>query len=162
MRLLLAAAAAFTLMAAPAFAWSYSERESDIDLWISAFQDDATGHQLALSCSDWAPEDADITVYSPEDYEETSSYAPEVPLTVTVDGLETGPLKGKFANYDGKLSVTVYETDDTRVRPLFELIQKAKTGIEVSYFDKKLTFPVSNVERSVGSFLANCDGVALF
>jgi hypothetical protein len=162
MRLMLATAATLLALAGPAMAWNYSERETDMDLWISAYQDNDSGYQLALSCSDWMPDDADITIYSPEDYDETTSYASEVPLTVTVDGLENGPLTAKFANYDGKLSVTVYESDDDRVRPLFELIRKAKTGIEISYFDTKLSFAVSNVERSVGNFLASCNGEGFF
>jgi hypothetical protein len=165
MRTLLIASVAALLSASPALAWNYSEEyytDTD-DLFVVAYQDDATGNnQLAVECSDLFPDDADIAVYTEEVYDEKTSYADEVPLTIKVDGVPTGPLKAAFEHPSGKVGVVIFESDDERVRPLFETIRRASESIEVSYFDKSMSFPTDNVERSVGNFLGVCNGEANF
>lgn len=165
MRILLIASAAALLTASPALAWNYSEEyySDTADLYISAYQDDASGaNQLAVECSDTFPDDSDIAIYTDEDYDETASYADQVPLTITIDGVPTGPLNASFEHPSGKVGVVIFETDDERVRPLFETLKRATEKVEISYFDKAMSFPADNVERSVGKFLETCNGEPAF
>ena len=159
MRHLLLATVLAVLGASPAAAWDYTERGGDIDTWISAYQNDDSGqYELAVTCSDLFPDDSDVAIYLPSKWDDTASYAPEAAFTVVVDGVEIGPLSARWENIDGLETIIAYETADDRVRPLFDQLRQAKTGVSVSFFDKTLSFKVNGAERMIGKFLETCDG----
>jgi hypothetical protein len=152
---------AFTLAlstGSPALAWDFEE-SNDGGILVMAWQDSADGYQMAVECDDLFT-DPDLYVFTPDLWDDSTSYADSVPLTVSVDGMPGEPLEGKFEEIDGEVVVSVYAEDDDRLWPLHEALRKARSSIAVSFFDKTVQFGVDAVDDSIGKVLDRCDALA--
>jgi hypothetical protein len=158
MRKLLIASTLALCTASPALAWEFEESTEGGTL-VSAWQDSDDGYQLAIECDDVFT-DPDLYVFTPERWDDTTSYADSVPLMVAVDGVPTGPLNAAFQNIDGEVAVSVYAEDDDRLWPLHEAMRHAASSIEISFFDKSVQFDVQAVDESIGQALDRCDELA--
>jgi len=158
MRLLTVTSLLTVLMTGPALAWRVGVQNSDIEEWVSAYEDDATGvYQLSVTCSDLLPDDMDIAIYTGETWDDTTSYAPEVPLTVAIDGATTGPLTARFENFSGEVAVVVTAQEDARVNEIIAALRSARQAVTASFFTTSATFGVDGVGRSLAQFLDRCD-----
>lgn len=162
-KLLLAALLMGTAASPAAAAWQYHEHWGELDTWIRASDFDSTNaYELTVNCSDLFPDESDIAIDTQEDWNDTTSYASDVQLILTVDGVALAPLKAKFMNMSGKVSIVASELDETGVRPAFAALQGALEGIQVAYFDTGLSFSAQGNKQMIGKFLETCNGEAGF
>ncbi len=158
MRLLMVASLLTVLTTGPALAWQVGVQNSDIEEWVSAYEDDATGiYQLSVTCSDLLPDDMDIAIFTGETWDDTTSYAPEVPLTMAIDGAPTGPLTARFENFSGEVTVVVTAQGDARVNDIITALRSARQAVTASFFTTSATFGVDGIGQSLASFLDRCD-----
>jgi hypothetical protein len=158
MRLLTVASLLTVLTTGPALAWQVGVQNSDIEEWVSAYEDDATGvYQLSVTCSDLLPDDMDIAVFTGETWEDTTSYAPEVPLIIEIDGVASDPLNARFENFSGEVAVVVTAAEEERVNEVIMALRSARQSVSASFFTTSATFGVDGIGESLASFLDRCD-----
>jgi hypothetical protein len=156
MRMILIATLAGLMASTPALAaWDYNETEEDDGVMVSAWDDSSDGSQLAVECDDIFT-DPDLYVFTSKKWDDTANYPGSVPLTVTVDGVPTGPLTAGYENIDGELTVTAYFEDDERIGPLYDTLRHARNGIEVSFFDQSTRFGADGINENVGRLIERC------
>ena len=156
-------AAATTQPASVKPGWTVSTRGApDLsDTYIEASQIDPAGRfALVYGCSS-KTKVRYVRVYSSEAFEDTTSYAPEVPLKLAIDGKPAGDFSFRFQKMPhfarvqgarGRSLVTVdmMAWNDTKnLDRLLAAMRSAKSSIGVSYFDKSMRF---STEPSNGIF----------
>lgn len=148
------AAASLSLASLPASAWEYGEVSG---LMYYAFQRDSTGlYALVIDCEAGFGEYT-IAIETQEAWEETTSYAPEVPVKFTIDGTQFSTDSFRFVNRGGFLAVELYEYADTDAfSTLDSAIYQAERQIAVSYFDKSLTFATDDVVSAIDAVELTC------
>lgn len=155
----LAAAAILVATPLPATAapWQNSQLkiEGDIDV-LYASQLDASGqYVLAVNCIVQSG-GGTLFIVTPHPWEETTSYAPEVPTTFIADG-ETHTLTLKFITAGGRVAVaTAFSDDPDRFNALILTIQRAGSTIDVSYFDTSLSFSSEGSSAAIESVKSAC------
>jgi hypothetical protein len=131
-----------TTLPSAAAPWQNSQLkiEGDIDV-VYASQEDASGqYVLAVNCIVQSG-GGTLFIVTPYPWDETASYAPEVPTTFLADG-ETHTLTLKFmpANNQEAVSVAFSDDPESSFKALLHAMQRAAGAIEVSYFDTSLSF----------------------
>lgn len=163
MRRLVAAALLAAAASPAAAAWQYHEYWGEIDTWIMASELDITSaYQLSVNCSDMFTEAAYIAIDTNEAWDDTTSYAPEVLLTLTLDGAALEPLHAKFEQHSGKVAIVASELDDVSVRAAVAALRDAASTIEASFFDTSLGFTTQGNGPMVSRFLETCNGEPAF
>jgi hypothetical protein len=89
-----------------------------------------------------------------EQYDATTSYAPEVPTTFTVDGVAFD-VSGVFENRDGYL-FTYYDGLEDGVFELVEQLLIAKDSVTVSFFDKRYSFSAEGIGAALSTASELC------
>ena len=162
-RLVFAALLAVATASPAAAAWQYHEYWSEVDTWIMASELDITSaYQLSVNCSDMFTEIAYIAIDTDAAWDDSTSYAPEVLLTLAVDGTALEPLHGKFEQHSGKVAIVASELDDVSLRAAVAALRDAATSIEASFFDTSLTFTTQGSRPMVSRFLETCNGEPAF
>lgn len=135
--------------------WSYDFDEDESADW--AFVDDLTGvAQLEFYCDEfewW------LTIYTGEDYDDSTVYAPVVPLTLTVGGGTPYEFVAAFGEMDDEVIVEIDYSRDPRVLDLAaEIAEATDTAgtIEASFFNYSYTFPLTHAPLAVGAFMDIC------
>jgi hypothetical protein len=140
--------------ALPAFAWT---QDSD-DAYAWGMESDTTGaFALVIDCDlEWG--DYAIGIETSEPWQETTSYAPEVPVTFTIDGQAISTDAFRFVNRGGKVTVELYEYGDDTFDTIYEALYKATGEIAVSYFDKSLRFASTDIAGVLDTVEFHCWG----
>lgn len=132
-------------LAVPSYAaWGIDDHVDDLGWDISGYVLGASEtHWLSIGCYE-DPYDAGrvVTVGTGEDYDETASYAPRVPMTLRA-GDRRVQILGAFENF-GALAVDAIEDHVPFWQDAVDLVGYAESAglpIEVSFFDTALTFP---------------------
>jgi hypothetical protein len=139
-RLLAGSALCVLLGIAPAFAWSIEESEGV----FYTYQLDQSGrYYLTLDC------DATFGMYSlsiegSEAWDPTTSYAPEVPTIFVIDGIEMPTASLAFVNVEDTVAVMISQ-GQTGFPELYDALRAATGTVEVSYFDKAMSFDVDGI-----------------
>jgi hypothetical protein len=151
---LLLAALAVPAVAAP---WQTMDlMEGEMQLRYAFQADDSQQYQFAVSCVVGSA-GYSMFVLTPEPWEETTSYAPDVQLTMSFDGELRPNLQFFFANGSGLVTVAYrQENFEGELGQLLAML-KAASRFEVSYFDKNLSFSgegssaaIKTIERACG------------
>jgi hypothetical protein len=148
---LLSATVSLPAAAAP---WTFETYEQDgIVSGQAAYQwlEGPEDYLLAYQCdADWG--DHAIFIQTPEPYDTTASYAPEVPTVFTIDGVASEH-SGSFQQQDGLLLVHFNLTANP------EMVQQllgSRQSIEVAYFDKRLRFSGEGAETALTAAREGC------
>jgi opacity protein-like surface antigen len=88
-----------------------------------------------------------LYVQTEERYEETTSYAPDVPTTFTVDG-KAYQFTGIFQNRDGYL-FTYYDGIDGGFYELIDSMLVATGTITVAFYDKSYSFSTEGIREAM-------------
>lgn len=161
MRILLSVAiiAAMTA-AAHAAPWQYQtyySEEADTTFFHAAqWTQGAEPFGLGYECDDFSFEDA-LYIQTPERFDPSTSYAPEVPTIFTVDG-KAIEVSGKFQNSDDILYVYFSGPEIETFQDLFHALAAARSDIQVAYFDKSLSFSSEGVEEALLRVVRECLG----
>ena len=89
-----------------------------------------------------------------ERYDETTSYAPDVPTTFTVDG-NSYPLTGIFQNREGYL-FAYYDGVDDSFFDLFDRLLIAKDSVTVAFYDKSFSFSAEGIGGALSTASELC------
>ena len=95
-----------------------------------------------------------LFVQTEERYEETTSYAAEVPTTFTVDGTSY-ELNGIFQNRDGYL-FTYYDGLEDVFYELFDHLLIAEDNVTVSFFDTSFSFSAEGIGGALSTASELC------
>ena len=87
-------------------------------------------------------------------YEDTTSYAPDVPTTLTIDGVPY-EFSGTFQNREGYL-FTFYDGIEDGFYALFDRLLLAKGSVDVTFFDKRFSFSAEGVGRALSTASELC------
>ena len=149
--MLMSAAATLHAAAAP---WTLDTFASDgVVQGQLAYQLDEgqRGYALAYECdAEWG-EDA-IFIQTAEAFDATTSYAPEVPTLLTIDG-EAHEHSGNFQQRDGLLAVYFDPAADPE---MLQQLRRATGSIEVALFDKQLRFSGEGAEAALRAAIDGC------
>lgn len=136
--------------------WATDTIESDGDIvGETAYQwEDGGGNGLfGYECDAFFGFEA-FYVQTEERYEETTSYAPDVPTMFIVDG-DAYQVTGIFQNRDGYL-FTYYEATEDGFYELFDRLLIAKRNITVSFFDKRFSYSADGAGRALSTASELC------
>jgi hypothetical protein len=150
------------LMVAPAYAngasWAYTQDGEDEDAVYIAFQHDRDGIEFGVDCTAFMG-DYSIYLFTDEHWEATTSYAPEVPVTFTINGTDHTATFGFEHNDKNELIVAEYEMDNAdEVNALMEALREATGTIRVSYFTTSRSFEAAGVGDALGKVDEACWG----
>ncbi len=163
-------AAATTPPASVKPGWTVSTRSAPdfSDSYIEASQIDPTGRfALVYGCSSKSKVRY-VRVYTSEAFEDTTSYAPEVPLKLSIDGKPAGEFSFRFqkmphfARVQGARGRSLETVDmiawnDTKnLDRLLAAMRNAKSSISVSYFDKSMRFATEPANANFGNVDTQC------
>jgi hypothetical protein len=164
MKLAIAALAASLVVTAPALAagepWGYIADGQGNDAIFVAYQGggENDAFEFGIDCT---ADIGDYSIYLITDrtWDDATSYADKVPVTITVDGVaHTGPSFAFEPNGDGSVVVAAYDTDDfDGVHTLIDAVEAAKDTIVVSYFDTTVSFDASGAADAIGQVHKACD-----
>jgi hypothetical protein len=150
--------------------WTVSTRGAPdmSDSYIEASQIDSTGRfALVYGCST-RTKVRYVRIYTSEAFEDTTSYAPEVPLKLSVDGRAAGEFSFRFQKMPhyvrvqgarGRSLVTVDLTAWSETKNLDRFLtamRAAKASIAVSYFDKSMQFPAEGGYQALIGIAKQC------
>lgn len=130
------------------------------EAWAEAWVTDEAGNLISIACVFDEIDGAEIYelyVRLVEPYDQTASYAAEVPLTITA-GSETFSLVGVFEAFADRLQVRVScEGDDVMdwdwLATVIAIADRDQTPIVASFFDKSLSFSPKGGETAIASSL---------
>lgn len=147
-------AAALSLTGLPAFAWEYGEESG---LFYYGFQMSEDGQfGLVVDCDEEFGTYS-LSIESGEPWEETTSYASEVPITFVIDGQSFATDSFRFINRGGLVAVALNDYSDSDMfDALYKAIYEARSEIAVSYFDKSLRFGVDEVAGTLEAIDLAC------
>jgi hypothetical protein len=150
--------------------WTVSMRGAPdfSDTYVEASQIDPAGRfALVYGCSS-KTKVRYVRVYSSEAFEDTTSYAPDVPLKLAIDGKPAGEFSFRFQKMPhfarvhgarGRSLVTVDMiawSDTKNLDRLLAAMRSAKTSIDVSYFDKSMRFSTEPSNAIFGNVDTQC------
>ena len=97
----------------------------------------------------------------PDAWEETTSYAPAVPLTVLVDDEVAAELDFAFKKWwNGRVAV-IKDDDMAAGDPVFgratAALSNAESSIGIRYFDRDLTFSTDGVAQAILHVKESCE-----
>lgn len=120
--------------------------------------DPDTGYRITYSCSS-VPSSGAIAIIGPELFEDGASYAPEVPVVLTVDAESYDAMPFEFArNPNGYLEVRkVEDSSEAEFAALVDILGFAHTYVGVTYFDKDLMFSAEGAMEAVLNTRLGCD-----
>ena len=163
-----AAAAAQPFVAKPGWTMAPRGAPDFSDTYIEASQIDPAGRfALVYGCSS-KTKVRYVRVYSSEAFEDTTSYAPEVPLKLAIDGKPAGEFSFRFQKMPhyarvqgarGRSLVTVDMiawSDTKNLDNLLAAMRSAKDSIAVSYFDKSMRFSTEPSNAVFGNVDTQC------
>lgn len=161
MRTMLAVATIAAMTAgAHAAPWEYQTHYAEeIDtsfFYATQWTDTAEPFGLGYECDNFSFEDA-LYVQTPEKFDPSTSYAPDVPTTFAIDG-QTIDVSGKFQNSEGDLYVYFYGAEIENFQTLFDALVGAQSDIRVKYFDKDLSFSPEGAQDAVTRVFQECRG----
>lgn len=150
--------ALFCLLAGPAFAgWALDDISTEEGLAYRGWVPDSTGGaQLEIYCDDWWPGLIELTVYTGEMYEATTSYAEEGVMTVVVDGDEIIETTAYFDEMDEELVFFSSNFDVENMVEVVLLMAGAASTIDISYFDKTYRFSSENAHAVIEQLATDC------
>ena len=158
MRLLIAAATALTLTTtfASAEKWGFESATVGNKAFYAAFQIDESGDfVLSVECYEGSP--PVITVATPFLWDQTASYAPDVPATFVIDGAEISDVLFYFDfSLDGEDLVAFPDGQEAAFRGLIEAFGSARDTIALSYFDKSASFSADGATEALFTLLDGC------
>lgn len=153
--LLLAAVIAAAATAAEAAPWQSGLLDDEITTYYYAYQQAESGeHRLGYECE--ASSGVDVFfIETPEPYDPTTSYAPEVPTSFIIDG-ETIEVSGIFQDRGGKLFVIYESYAIERFGALFDKLLVAQSTVRVAFFDRDLSFSPEGLRDAVQPIYDEC------
>jgi hypothetical protein len=150
--------------------WTVSTRGTPdfSDTYIEASQIDPTGRfALVYGCSSKSKVRY-VRIYTSAAFEDTTSYAAEVPLKLSIDGKPAGDFSFRFqkmphfsrvqgARGRSLETVDMIAWSDTKNLDRFlAAMRSAKSSIAVSYFDKSMRFATEPSNASFGNVDTQC------
>jgi len=152
---LLFAALALPALAAP---WQTLEvQQGEVQLRYAYQVDDTQQYRLAVSCIIGSGGHG-LFVQTPEAWEDTTSYAPQVPLAMSFDGSPRPNLLFAFANGGGFLMVVHERESFAGERDQLLDALKATSRVDVSYFDTLLSFSGEGSRAAIEAIDSACHG----
>lgn len=150
---------AVLVIAAPALAgWEFERMEHSYGDVQQAYLIDSTrSAQLLLTCRDNQPNAPEMMIHTTELWDDTASYASEVPLTLTFGGMTTGVLAAHFLKFGDRITVLVLDPWDANLRAVFSALAKNDGPIVVQYFDHMLSFDGTGAAAPIRQLLTACD-----
>ena len=160
MRTYIVATLILTVGVQPSFAdpWATAREFRNGEMTHRAYGSDAdTGYRITYSCSN-RPSSGAIVILGSELFEDGASYAPEVPVVLTVDAKRYDAMPFEFArNPNGYLEVRKNEdSGEGEFAALVEILGSAHTYIGVTYFDKDLMFSAEGAMEAVLNTRIEC------
>lgn len=157
-RLLLAIAIAATTTATLASPWKSGEEQidggEDSLYWAEQWAESGGAYRLGYDCTYSSGVDT-FFIETPDAYDPTTSYAPEVPTTFFVMG-QTIEVNGVFQDRGGQLYV-VYESFAIEgFGPLFDWMVVADSPIRVIFFDRDLSFSAEGIADALKPIYEEC------
>jgi hypothetical protein len=153
--LLLAAVIGAATTAVQAAPWQSGLLDDEITTYYFAYQQAENGeHRLGYECE--ASSGVDVFVIeTPEPYDPTTSYAPEVPTSFIIDG-ETIEVSGVFQDRQGKLFVAYESFAIDGFGALFDKLLVAQSPVRVTFFDRDLSFSSEGLREAVQPIYDEC------
>lgn len=154
--------ACLLLTTAPAYAndaaWAYTQDGEDDDAVYIAFQHDRNGVEFGIDCTAFMG-DYSIYLFTDEHWEATTSYAPEVPVTFSINGTDHTATFGFEHNDKNELIVAEYEMDDAdEVNDLIYALRNADGTIGISYFTTSRSFAAAGIRDAFAKVDDACWG----
>lgn len=156
----IAALAAAISLAGPALAeegyWSYTEDGSGEDTMYVAWVSNARDFEMGVDCSE-SFGDRSIYLITDEPWEDTTSYAPEVPVTFTINGTDSAHTFLFEKTSDNQLAIAQYEIDYVDEVPALILSLERATGdIIVSFFTTSVVFSAESIAGAMADMHGAC------
>lgn len=156
--LLLIAATTIVTTAAQAAPWRSEQflLEQDNPYYYAYQGDESDGeHRLAYGC-EYATGIDSLFIETPDLFDPTTSYAPEVPTSFTIDGEETIEINGQFQDRGGYLSVVYNSFVLDGFGTLLDTLIVAQSSIRVTFFDRDLSFSPQGLREAVKPIYDEC------
>jgi hypothetical protein len=146
------------LLATPALAeWQMVEvSDPEIEAYKAYVVDHTGAIELQFYCDSEFPGLLDMTVYTAEDFEPKTSYAPEGDLAVLIDGEVVNTVTAFYDDHDGELLIFTSDFDIEGVDQIAMAMAKAGNEIGLTYFDRSYAFPAEAAKGIIKSFLNTC------
>lgn len=158
MKALLAAALVLaSATVASAEPWQTDSTEANGELiGLTAYQWESGGGNVLLGyeCDAMWGFEA-LYVQTEELYDDTTSYAPDVPTTFTIDGVAY-QMNGVFQNREGYLFTYYDAVDYNGYFELFERLAGATGTIEVAFYDTRFSFSAEGVGAAMSKAAEAC------
>ncbi|UYO00451.1 MAG: hypothetical protein KIT02_04330 [Devosia sp.] len=151
-------AAVFSLVASSAHAeWTFTDVSDEEVTAYKAWTTDFSGDlELQYYCDSLYPDAIDLIVYTGEDFEESTSYAEDGVMRVTIDGGSGLEVTGFFDNHDGELLVYTSSLEVDGVDRVVKAMAFAKDRIDISYYERSFSFPAAGSYDVLAKMVSDC------
>lgn len=138
--------------------WTTEKFDTGVIVSYTAAQSDAADeYYLVVQCI--VPGRWDIYVESPIDWDDKASYAPDVPATFGIDGVEIRDVAFIFDDRSFTEGIVAYAKGQERpFEALLDAIASASSAIDLGYFDKRTSFSSEGATTAIQYVKDSCGG----
>lgn len=138
--------------------WKTDKFDTGVIVSYTAVQSDAAeDYFLVVECI--APDQWNIHVESPIDWEDDASYAPDVPATFGIDGVEISDVVFVFDDRSFTEGIVAYAKGQERpFEALVDAMASASSTIDLGYFDKRASFSSQGSAAAIRHVRDSCGG----
>ena len=136
--------------------WKTEKFDTGVIVSYSAIQSDAAeDYYLVVQCI--VPGSWDIYVESPIDWDDKASYAPDVPATFGIDGVEISNVAFVFDDRSFTEGIVAYaKGQELPFEALRDAMASASSAIDLGYFDKRTSFSSEGASAAIQYVKDSC------